>query len=346
MQKATFQRMVVGLVFTSLVLIALFWLGCGKEPQTITAPTSGSQQVVGLSKVSDDISKVMAIQDRHTEALMAISGVVGTATTKLPDGGYAIKILTKSAGVERNLPKILENVSVVTEEVGEIRALSFTGKYDPVPCGVSVGNVKECSAGTIGCVVTKSGINYFLSNNHVFARENKAAIGEDIVQPGLYDSQPQCSTTFPNRVADLSQFVSIKFNARANNKVDAAIAQIRSGVNYTCATNCGYTPSSTTATATVGMNVKKCGRTTELTTGTVTGVNVTVTVQYSRGLARFVGQVQFSNISSSGDSGSLIVTNDGTNRPVALLFAGSSTTTIGNPINDVLSAFGVTICGN
>ena len=92
------------------------------------------------------------------------------------------------------------------------------------------------------------------------------------------------------------------------------------------------------------MDVKKCGRTTELTSGTVTGVNVTLYVSYSGGeSARFVKQIQFSDISDSGDSGSLIVTNDGTNRPVALLFAGSATT-IGNPISEVTNYFGVTIC--
>jgi hypothetical protein len=97
--------------------------------------------------------------------------------------------------------------------------------------------------------------------------------------------------------------------------------------------------------ASLGMDVKKCGRTTELTSGTVTGVNVTVYISYSGGkIARFVKQIQFSDISEPGGSGSLIVANDGTNDPVALLFAGSDTTTIGNPINDVLDNFNVSIC--
>ena len=48
------------------------------------------------------------------------------------------------------------------------------------------------------------------------------------------------------------------------------------------------------------------------------------------------------SFSAGGDSGSGIVTVGGLN-PVALLFAGSSSYTITNPIDDVLSAFGVTI---
>jgi hypothetical protein len=238
------------------------------------------------------------------------------------------------------------------EAVGEIKALSYTGRYRPVQEGVSGGNINDrrkvgpyvsCSGGTIGCVVQKNGNSYFLSNNHVFARENKAAIGEDIVQPGLIEVN--CSQISNDVVADLSEFKSITFKRNANNKIDAAIAMIRPGIDFSCGMICGYTPSATPVTAALNMAVKKCGRTTEYTTGTVNGLNVTVLISYSKGTARFIGQVQFTDMSDSGDSGSLIVTQSG-NNPVALLFAGSSTTTIGNPIQDVLSNFGVTVCGN
>lgn len=291
------------------------------------------------------IQEVTQIQDRYTDWLLQIPGVVGTATTMLPDSQYAIKILTRYLGMEKALPEFLESVPVVVEEVGDIRALAFTGKFDPVPTGVSVGNKKECAAGTNGAVVEKNGVSYFLSNNHVFARENNAAIGEDIVQPGRLDSVPRCNTNFPNHVADLSEFKRINYGLPSWNTIDAAIARVRSDINFTCETACGYTPSNTPITASVGMNVKKCGRTTMKTTGKVTGVNVIVFVGYSGGKsALFTRQIQFSDIAERGDSGSLIVTDDGKNRPVALLFAGSAATAIGNPIREVTTAFGVTIC--
>ena len=44
-----------------------------------------------------------------------------------------------------------------------------------------------------------------------------------------------------------------------------------------------------------------------------------------------------SGFSAGGDSGSLIVTDNTSHNPVALLFAGSSTTTIANPIREVLT---------
>ena len=50
----------------------------------------------------------------------------------------------------------------------------------------------------------------------------------------------------------------------------------------------------------------------------------------------------FNPFSAGGDSGSLIVTN-GTQQPTGLLFAGSTTHTIANPIQAVLAALGVTI---
>ena len=69
-------------------------------------------------------------------------------------------------------------------------------------------------------------------------------------------------------------------------------------------------------------------------------------IQYDTGVARFVGQVVVGgSFSDSGDSGSLIMTEVG-NHPVALLFAGSSSTTIGNPIDQVLAKFpGLSIVG-
>jgi hypothetical protein len=95
--------------------------------------------------------------------------------------------------------------------------------------------------------------------------------------------------------------------------------------------------------------VAKSGRTTGFTTGTIASVNTSVNVQYQRScgsgkkfVVSYTNQVVInsSTFSAGGDSGSLIVSNDACHQPVALLFAGSSTTTIGNPIGEVLTKVG------
>jgi hypothetical protein len=50
------------------------------------------------------------------------------------------------------------------------------------------------------------------------------------------------------------------------------------------------------------------------------------------------------SFSAGGDSGSLIV-DSATSSPVALLFAGSSTTTIANPVGEVAQDLGVSFVG-
>lgn len=91
-----------------------------------------------------------------------------------------------------------------------------------MPIGVSTGNVNECSAGTIAArVKDASGNVYALSNNHVYALENRAPIGSEILQPGLIDTR--CALRGNNVIGTLSRFVPIDFTGGPN-AVDAAIA--------------------------------------------------------------------------------------------------------------------------
>ena len=88
-----------------------------------------------------------------------------------------------------------------------------------------------------------------------------------------------------------------------------------------------------------GMIIMKMGRTTGLTRGEILYVDATVNVGYgSSGTATFVDQIIAGNMSAGGDSGSIIVTEDGKNI-VGLLFAGSVTHTIINRIQNVIDAF-------
>ena len=113
----------------------------------------------------------------------------------------------------------------------------------------------------------------------------------------------------------------------------------------------GYgAPRRWTADASVGLEVQKYGRTTGLTVGRVTGIHATIDVGYRTGIARFEDQIVISGngFSAGGDSGSLVVTKGALladRRPVGLLFAGATGSTLANPIGPVLERFDVHIDG-
>jgi hypothetical protein len=337
-------------VLLALVLVSsMMWMGCSDDSKNITSSTSltSFENALGPNVSATEVARVVGIQNKHTSGLMKLDGVVGTATGLGADGRPVIKVYAERAGLS-GIPSRLDGVAVEVQVTGKFVAHGLTKRYRPVPIGVSVGNNNECASGTIGCVVTKSGKSYILSNNHVLARENDAALGEPIVQPGRYDNRPKCANNLStDQVAVLSEFEPIKFDGQANT-YDAAIAEYIT-TDFVCATPSSYygLPGTTPVDAYVGQAIQKVGRTTSLTTGTVTAINATVNIGYTHGTATFTGQiVTSSSFDKSGDSGSLVVTNDAAASPVALLFAGTNDgTAIVSPIAPVLSRFGVTICG-
>lgn len=91
----------------------------------------------------------------------------------------------------------------------------------------------------------------------------------------------------------------------------------------------------------LGSIVKKSGRTTGYTEGRIIQIDVTTSVMYGQKPTLFSGQLMADGMSEPGDSGSAIL--DEENYVVGLLFAGSGTTTLINPIDRVLSALNVDI---
>lgn len=128
-----------------------------------------------------------------------------------------------------------------------------------------------------------------------------------------------------------------------NNLLDAALARPNNPQMFEQAIMEIGQPSGTTRVS-LGMNVRKHGRTTGYTEGTVTLVNATVNVTYNTAIgsqqARFSGQVMTTAMSQGGDSGSLILEVGG-NRAVGLLFAGSTKATIFTPISVVLDTLNI-----
>jgi hypothetical protein len=333
---------------------------------TLTSIFVGAAALIGESPAAPPdpqiLEHVLAVQNRHTDLLFGLGGVVGTATGLGPQGGYVVKVYVTHEQVANVVPRRLEGVPVSVEVTGPFEACKPPGGGGgggntidpksrfprPVPIGVSTGNEFECSAGTIGCRLT-DGVDVFaLSNNHVYALENDAPVGSRVLQPGLYDTA--CVGSVADVIGTLYNFVPIVFSTSASNTVDAAVAasSIDNLGNSTPSNGYG-TPSSSTVAAALNQPVQKYGRTTSLTRGVITGINATVNVGYSSGTARFVNQIVVGASSpflKAGDSGSLLVTDPGKN-PVGLLFAAdrSGKTAIANRIGDVLAAFGLSIDG-
>jgi len=313
------------------------------------------------------LQRAIAAQEAHTDALLATAGVVGTAVGLDASGSPVVKVYVESGEVP-GLPKSLNGIPVEIEVTGKLVAQAALVR--PSPIGVSSGSERliiyrrqlYCTGGTLGARVKDSaGSLYALSNAHVYALagstpDGAVQTGDRILEPGRIDmtdracgSQAEVDAAV---IGTLSTYTPITFSRKASNTVDAALAYASVATVGRATPADGYgTPSATPVSGALGLVVQKYGRTTGLTTGTITGVNATVLISYDTGQARFVQQITVQGASGSfsdaGDSGSLIVDTGAPNpHPVALLFAGSSSVTIANPISLVLHAFpGVTIDG-
>jgi hypothetical protein len=328
----------------------------------------GAENPDGATIAPERLGPALAAQKRHEAQLFALPGVmaVGTGVAEpgqAPTVDVFLNVQAPGAAAVA-LPQVLEGVGVRVWQTDQIRAFDGGANHRrdfpaPVPMGVSTGNDNGCFTGTLGFRVRRTGdasnVGY-LTNNHVAAAgganlcPNRAPLGEDQFQPGLFDNG--CAVSPPS-IGDLEQFVPIVFGGAAN-QVDAAyVRSTRSKVGKTIL-DIGN-PSPTVLAPSVGQTVQKSGRTTGYTRGRVTTINATVQVSYgsSCGTARFTNQAivtaccGFGQFSAAGDSGSpvLSLARDGANRfkPVGLLFAGSTSITVINPLATVLSRLGVQI---
>jgi hypothetical protein len=228
-----------------------------------------------------------------------------------------------------------QTVEVLIEEEGEILPQMLTARQRPCPGGYSVGHPRV-TVGTLGGV-TRLGRSwgYILSNNHVLAGSNSGAVGDPIYQPAVADGGSQA-----DRVGQLARWVPLDFSGR-NNEVDCALAKafppwtqnLRRHVR-------GIGTPTTVGDATVGQGVRKSGRTTQITTGTVLSDNASVRLSYGVGkVAVFVNQLQYSHMTQGGDSGSLVWDRDSLT-VLGLHFAGGNSASYGNKIRRVLALLG------
>jgi hypothetical protein len=296
--------------------------------------------------------------------------VVSASTSTYISAGIASTAASQSA-------RILVNAAGISSNPATHQTLQSA----PILLGSSGGNnnhydaqgsrVSDCCGGTLGALIQeRGGRQFLLSCNHVLARSDQASAGEMTIQPGLIDNSctPNGAGSGTRPVGELSAWLPL--NSRATN-ADAAIAQVSSrAVNVSGAilelgarqSNGAIAPAppgisssgGKGETASLNLRVAKSGRTTGLTCGQVSALDLDVEVDYYKDCGEtvryltktFTNQiaVEGSQFSDAGDSGALVV-DAGNAEPVGLLFAGGVnslgvTEAVATPAPTVLAALG------
>jgi hypothetical protein len=311
---------------------------------------------------------------QRTERIYTSCSVTYTAPASV--AGTAVTYIVATAGDSpaKAEAAVLVNSAGVTSNPADHQAQLAT----PMMLGSSGGNnndfdargnrIVDCCSGTLGSLVQDgSGKQYLLSNNHVLAQSDHASVGDAIIQPGLIDNNctpyGEGAGTLP--VGALSDWLPL--NSSQTN-ADAAIAEVASrtvdasgsilelGPRRSDGTLAPAPPGVSSSngkgeTAALALRVAKSGRTTGLTCGAVSAVDVDVSVDYFRDCAEtrpyltktFTDQVGLSGdrFSDAGDSGALVVDADDA-EPLGLYFAGGTDASgvgqgMANPAGDVLS---------
>lgn len=234
----------------------------------------------------------------------------------------------------RVIPEKIDGIPTDVVEVGTPVLRHFASHIRPVPPGYSIGHTRV-TAGTLGCLVSDKNTRetLILSNNHVIANSNNAAVGDSIVQPGPHDGGSDPRDT----IANLVRFKQI---VQRGNTVDAAVARPTEPDIVTPSIPGIGVPRKVGRVNRVGISVQKVGRTTQHTRGIVTAYNASIYPLNYLGIesVEFVECIVTTGMSSGGDSGSLLLDLD--EQAVGLLFAameiaGRDTITYFNDILNV-----------
>ncbi|WP_426593604.1 trypsin-like peptidase domain-containing protein [Cellulomonas sp. McL0617] len=308
------------------------------RPADVSGGSSAPVLALGLARQQDG-SYQLAV--RYRLGLSSVRSVARKVVDKIGPDDADVRRTGRIRGLDdttvRPRPPVIR-----AQSLGE------TGRVRPLRPGVSIGHV-DVSAGTLGAFVRVDGEVHVLSNYHVLSGTPAAEVGDVVLQPGRADggSAPE------DGVATLARRVELEPDGRG--VVDCAIARLEGELAQP---DLQYPVGRITTTAVVlgGESVGKIGRTTAMTHGRVTAIELDdVVVGYGEELGEltFDNQIEVEStgtgpFSRGGDSGSLVYREDGV--AIGLLFAGSesggdngSGLTYVNPIDAVLAAFGATL---
>ncbi len=313
--------------------------------------------VLLVSMVSGAVQpSIEKVREKHEPGLFAIEGV---SAVSVDEAKNEIVVYIDKPEISSKVPKVLDGFKVRYKVTGRIKAIQSTTEILPIIYpeavysrtgvirpnvfgGISLGNVKmPCCAGTLGFVTRN---NYILSNAHVLAMDSNAnfvKIGTQVWQPGGTDGG-----TSDHAIGALYKYMPIKFyDTSAKNYADAAIATLTVGKYQGSVLNKNnngfYTISGTTGVSS-GNTVRKSGRTTGVTTNTVSSTTASVKVYYTNSKwAIFSDQIIVNQpFIKPGDSGSAV---DKGGSFVGLVFAASDTIAVVNKAKYIISGLGIKV---
>jgi len=287
----------------------------------------------------------LEVKSQASQYLLSIPGVSGVGLSKASAEKINIYVIEKTPEIMARLPDTVNGMETRIIETGEIKALQYlalapdrTMKARPAFPGQSIGHVGT-TAGTFSFVGRDNftGRRVIVSNAHVLTPDPTVATMSDtsVVQPGIYDGG-----TFADKIGDTIRWTQIFPDTP--NLVDCAIALPLNDAYITDEIlEIGKVRG--VAMASVGMGVKKSGRSSGLNFGNVIDIHADIKVGYKDFEATFTDQVLTTAMGVGGDSGSL--TLDTGNNAVGLLFAGSDRITCHNKIHNVLSRMNISVSG-
>jgi len=313
----------------------------------------------------DELAEVRRVKEEKLDELLKRPGVTGVGVGYKYVKGQrtdevAIQVFVeKKRDVPRaeRIPTQIDKVptDVIEREivlhtlrvpVADVELQADTGRYDPLQGGISIGPCRAIGGyvytGTLGAIVrdNATGDAMLLSNFHVMCVDSGWSVGDTMANPSRVDTG-----------ACPADIVGTLERAQLTNAVDAAVARHTARTTQCSIVDIGDVAG--TAGATLGMAVRKRGRTTGLTYGTVDTVSLSVNINYGPSLGTMtlnnqigvtVDTAQSTQFGNKGDSGSVVV--DGSRNVIGLHFAGSTDGTYGvaNPIAAVLAALNVSLC--
>jgi hypothetical protein len=251
------------------------------------------------------------------------------------------KIPDEIEGVKTDVIQMTFKINVERMRQLDISLMADTTRYTTLRGGISIGPCRAIAltppdvpapgsfvfVGTLGAMVVDNGTGerMMLTNFHVAAVTDTWSVGDTMAQPSRVDGG-SCPADI---VGTLERAVITGSTAGGGPGVDGAVIRVTERTSRCEIVDIGQVRGTTVAT--LNMPVRKRGRTTGLTHGTVDSIDLTVSVPYGDGIGTITLQDQIGIDADTaqnpafglgGDSGSVVV--DSSNRVVGLYFAGNN----------------------